>query len=103
MRVVAYVPDLIDRSRITSVRAQAVFVDDLSGLAAASRSADVVLLDLSRHGVVDAIAGLNAPRVVGFTNHTQRNAMEAARAAGAVAMARSDFFINLEEMIGLED
>ncbi|HUR48623.1 MAG TPA: hypothetical protein VMY88_03700 [Acidimicrobiales bacterium] len=99
MRVLAFVPDLIDRSRITNVVEDAEFADSIDGLVAASAGADIVLVDLSRAGVLDALGRLECHRIVGFTNHTDKAGMEGARAAGAVPMARSDFFIGLEELL----
>lgn len=99
MRVVAYVPDLIDRSRISTIQSGTEFVDDLAKLADAAQGADVVLLDLSRKGAVQAIAGVPCARIVGFANHTAKDTFEDARRAGAVVMARSEFFIRIEELI----
>lgn len=99
MRVVAFVPDLIDRSRITNVVDDAKFVESAAALVSASSEADIVLVDISRSGVVEVLSQLRCGRVVGFTNHTDRAGMEAARNAGAVPMARSDFFIGLEELL----
>ena len=99
MRVVAFAPDLIDRSRITNVVEDAKFVDTAAALVPASSEADIVLVDISRDGAVDVLRQLRCGRVVGFTNHTDKSAMEEARNAGAVPMARSDFFIGLEELL----
>ena len=99
MRVIAYVPDLIDRSRITNVAPDARFVESPADLPSASSEADIALIDISRKGAVEVVSGLQCSRVVGFTNHTDRAAMETARAAGAVAMPRSEFFIRLEELL----
>lgn len=99
MRVLAFVPDLIDRSRIASVVEDAKFVDSVEALVPASADADIVLVDISRAGAVDALRHLKCHRIVGFTNHTDKAGMEGARDAGAVPMARSDFFIGLEELL----
>lgn len=99
-RIVAYVPDLMDRSKVAAAGGgDCVFVsrpDDLAGQAA---GADVVIVDLTRPGVVDAVAGLDA-RVIGFANHTSRALMDQARAAGVEhVLARSEFFANLEALL----
>lgn len=99
MRVVAFVPDLIDRSRIAGVAEDATFVDSVAALVPASSNADIVLVDISRPGAVDVLRELQCPRIVGFTNHTDKEGLEGARAVGAVSMARSDFFIGLEELL----
>ena len=99
MLVVAFVPDLMDRSRITNVQPETRFVDSPQDLVAASTGADLAIVDISRAGTLEVLSGLNCSRVVGFTNHTEKKAMETARAAGAVTLPRSDFFIRLEELL----
>jgi len=58
MRVLAFVPDLMDRSRMRAPGAEVVFVSDPSELVGAE--ADLVVLDLSRPGVVEALPGITA-------------------------------------------
>lgn len=97
--VVAYVPDLMDRSRISSA-ADVTFVPGPGALAAAAEDADVVVVDLTRPGVLEAVGSLTA-RVIGFANHTERELMESARAAGCeTVLARSAFFSRLPELLG---
>lgn len=101
-RVVAYVPDLMDRSKVASAPADVTFVNRPADLAAraAEAGADLVVVDLTRPGVVEQLAGIEAP-VVGFANHTNREAMEAASAAGASqVLARSAFFARLDDLLG---
>jgi len=101
-KVVAYVPDLMDRSKVSSAPADVTFVNRPSDLAAtaAEAGADLVVVDLTRPGVVEQLAGVGAP-VIGFANHTNRDAMEAAAAAGArQVMARSAFFARLDDLLG---
>jgi AmiR/NasT family two-component response regulator len=100
-RVVAYVPDLMDRSRLAGV-ADVTFVADPAALAerADAEGAEVVVVDLTRPGVLDAVAGLPV-RVVAFANHTERELMDSARAAGCdTVVARSVFFSRLAELLG---
>lgn len=99
-RVVAYVPDLMDRSKVAAANAEVVFVKSPSELAGAT--ADLVVVDLTRPGVVEAIGPVaESTRVVGFANHTQRPLMDQARAAGCEAvMPRSEFFSHLAEILG---
>ena len=100
-RVVAYVPDLMDRSRMAAL-GDVVFVSDPSRLAAtaAAEGAEVVVVDLTRPGALDAVARVEG-RVVGFANHTERELMDAARAAGCdTVVARSAFFTRLRELVG---
>jgi hypothetical protein len=97
-RIVAYVPDLMDRSKVAAA-GDAIFVSRPADLAALCAGADVVVVDLTRPGVVDVLTTLEG-RVVGFANHTARDVMDAARAAGCEqVLPRSDFFARLEEVL----
>jgi hypothetical protein len=97
-RIVAYVPDLMDRSKVAAA-GDCVFVSRPADLAALCAEADVVVVDLTKPGVVDVLTGLDA-RVIGFANHTSRDVMEAARAAGCEqVLPRSDFFARLDELL----
>lgn len=100
-RIVAYVPDLMDRSKVAAAAAAGTvtFVSDAAALAHAGAEADLVIVDLMRPGAVEAIGDLDVP-VVGFANHTEREVMDAARAAGATTvLARSSFFSRLGELL----
>lgn len=97
-RIVAYVPDLMDRSKVAAA-GDCVFVPRPGALAALAAGADVVVVDLTKPGVVDVLAGLDA-RVIGFANHTSRDVMDAARAAGCEqVLPRSDFFARIDELL----
>ena len=97
-RIVAYVPDLMDRSKVAAA-GDCIFVSRPADLAALSPSADVVVVDLTRPGVVDVLTDVQG-RVIGFANHTARDVMEAARAAGCEqVLPRSDFFARLDELL----
>jgi len=88
MTVVAYVPDLMDRSRLAGV--VDTFVASPSGLVGVE--ADVVIVDLGRPGVLDVVPSITAP-VLGFGSHVDADLLEAARAAGcALVLPRSRFF-----------
>jgi hypothetical protein len=99
VKVVAFVPDLIDRSRITNAQEDVTFVDKVEDLGAASDGADMAIVDLSRDGAIEALKALRCYRAVGFANHTAKDLLEQARLAGAVPMVRSEFFIRLEELL----
>ena len=97
-RIVAYVPDLMDRSKVAAA-GDCIFVSRPGDLAALSPSADVVVVDLTRPGVVDVLTDLQG-RVIAFANHTARDAMQAARAAGCdQVLPRSDFFARIDELL----
>ena len=97
-RVVAYVPDLMDRSRISAAAPGVTFVSSPAALSAAE--ADLVVVDLSRPGVLEAIPSLSA-KTIGFASHVDRATIEAARAAGCgEVLARSEFFRRVAELLG---
>ncbi len=97
-RIVAYVPDLMDRSKVAAA-GDCIFVSRPGDLAALSPSADVVVVDLTRPGVVDVLTDVKG-RVIGFANHTARDVMDAARAAGCEqVLPRSDFFARIDELL----
>lgn len=95
MRVAAYVPDLMDRSKVSAAVPGAVFVASPAALAGAAGEADVVVVDLARPGVLDVLASLAGVRVVAFASHVDRERIAAARAAGAEVHTRSAFFADV--------
>lgn len=99
-RVVAYVPDLMDRSRLGAIEGLA-FVASPAELADAAVGAELVVVDLSRPGVLEALAGLRGVRTVGFGSHVDRELLASAEAAGcAEVLPRSRFFARLAELTG---
>jgi DNA-binding NarL/FixJ family response regulator len=91
VEVVAFVNDLMDRSRLTSALPGTRFVADIGS----ASGADVVVVDLARHA--DAVRALRAQsttvRIVCFGPHVDEAAAEAARRDGADAvLPRSRFF-----------
>ena len=91
MAVVAYVTDLMDRSKVQSAVDGVSFARD----PAAAAAADVIVVDLARFG--DAVGAIRAAapdaRIVAFGPHVDDELLERAWAAGAdVVMARSQFF-----------
>jgi DNA-binding NarL/FixJ family response regulator len=91
VNVVAYVTDLMDRSKVQSAIEGVVFTRD----PATAVGADVVVVDLARFA--DAVAALRAQapeaRIVAFGPHVDDALLAGARRDGAdVVMARSQFF-----------
>ena len=89
--IVALVPDLMDRSRISAALPDAVFVRGVDACAGAT----VVIVDLGRHA--DDVAAVRAvalsARIVAFGSHVDEAGLASARAAGAdLVLARSLFF-----------
>ncbi|MDY7104430.1 MAG: hypothetical protein S0880_24860 [Actinomycetota bacterium] len=99
--VAAYVPDLMDRSKVAAAFPGTRFVGhpaELAELVDAAGDVDLVIVDLGRPGVLDVVASLG-PRVVGFASHVDEETLEAARAAGVDdALARSVFFRRLPDL-----
>jgi hypothetical protein len=99
-RIVALVPDLMDRSRLSSATAQAI--DFVTRLDPADRvDAALVVVDLAR---VEDLTALRraAPdsRIVGFGPHVDDALLDEARRAGIDAvMPRSRFFGQLARML----
>jgi len=88
--IVAFVDDLMDRSRLSAALPTATYVRTPAGL-----EASVVIIDLAAHADAVAVvrAALPAAHIVAFGSHVDGPALDAARAAGAdVVLARSRFF-----------
>ncbi len=103
--VVALVPDLMDRSKLEAVArgagATLSLVAASSDLAeAASEGADLVIVDLSRPGALDALPCLAQVRTVGFASHVNHELLLSAREAGCrEVLARSAFFRRLPDLL----
>lgn len=98
-RVLAYVPDLMDRSKVSSAAEGVTFVSGPAELADQATADDLVVVDLMRPGVMDVLDHL-AGEVVGFANHAERDLMEMARSRGCdQVMARSAFFSRLSDLL----
>lgn len=98
--IAAYVPDLMDRSKVAAAAPSVNFVPTPVELAAAAAGADLVLVDLSRPGVVEALSELKGVRTIGFGSHVDRDLLAAAAAAGCdQVLPRSKFFAELHELL----
>ncbi|GAC1594190.1 MAG: hypothetical protein NVS3B21_15960 [Acidimicrobiales bacterium] len=97
--VVVFAPDLMDRSKITGAAPGASVVRSVDAVSAGPGV--IVVVDLSRPGVVDALGGWVAAgaRVIGFASHVDRDLIDAGRGAGAEVMARSAFFGRVAELL----
>jgi hypothetical protein len=104
--VVAYIPDLMDRSKVQAVGGDAIrFVSSAAALAeaAAVSGVSMVVVDLSRPGVLDVLPEVAATgmRTIGFGSHVDHALLDAARQAGCTeVLPRSAFFRRLEELLG---
>lgn len=81
-----YVPDLMDRSKLRGIR----FVRRPEELEDAEEP--LLVVDLSRPGVLEVLPRLEGRRVIGFGSHVDRATLDAARAAGCQAFPRSELF-----------
>jgi hypothetical protein len=103
MKIAVATNDLMDRSRITAAipDVEVIFVrtpDALVGLA----GVDVLVVDLSKRGAHDALAGIVASgvRVIAYGSHVDRATLDAARAAGVTeVLPRSAFFGSLASIL----
>lgn len=97
VRIVAVVPDLMDRSRLRAGpghEVRFVAVGDLDDPTVVDpATADLVVIDLGRPGVIEALAGadLRVP-VVGFGPHVDQDLLEAAASVCTRVVKRSRFF-----------
>ena len=98
-RITAFVPDLMDRSKVAAAApGDVTFVRTAADLA--GTDAEVVVVDLARPGVLDALPQLGAVRTIGFASHVDRELAAAASAAGCgQVMARSKFFGSLPDLL----
>ncbi|HUP86462.1 MAG TPA: hypothetical protein VM143_12410 [Acidimicrobiales bacterium] len=100
--VAAYTPDLMDRSKISAAVPDCRFVaspEALVGLGAT----DVVLVDLSKTGVLEALGDIVAggARVVAYGSHVDKALLAAAGDAGCTeVLPRSQFFSRLPQLLG---
>ena len=101
-RVAAYVPDLIDRSKVAAAGGPDVmFVRAPAELAGAG--AELVVVDLSRPGVLEALSELGGVRSIGFASHVDRELARAAEDAGcSEVLPRSRFFSSLSDLLAPE-
>lgn len=102
-KVVAFVPDLMDRSRVESaaraVGSSVEFVARPTDLPPAiARGATLVIIDLTHPGALDVLPNLRPARTVGFGSHVDGGLLRAARHAGCdEVLSRSVFFGRLSQ------
>lgn len=98
-RIAAFVPDLMDRSKVAAAGGDDVtFVRSAADLAAAG--AELVVVDLARPGALEALAQLGNVRSIGFASHVDRELAAAAEAAGCdEVLPRSRFFSTLTDLL----
>ena len=98
-RIAAFVPDLMDRSKVAAAGgAEVTFVRSAADLA--SVGGEVVVVDLARPGALDALPALAGARTIGFASHVDKELIDAARAAGCgEVLPRSRFFASLDELL----
>ncbi len=109
MKVIAFVPDLMDRSRFGQVPADVEFVTSPEGLSAAAERDDkpeMAVADLGRPGAIEALATMSASGIntVGFVSHVNQERIAEARDAGiGEVLPRSQFFRRIAAIVGVTD
>lgn len=100
--IVAHVPDLMDRSKVSAAAGgeEVVFVP-LGQLADRAGEARLVVVDLARPGVLDVLAGLPPGLVVvGFGAHVEDELLRAAASVGCTTvLTRREFFRRLDSVL----
>ena len=94
--IAAYVPDLMDRSRFAGIDVEFV----ASPATLRDVDAEIVVVDLSRPGVLEAVGQLEGVRTIGFGSHVDRDLLAAAKDAGCdEVLTRSEFFRRIGELL----
>ena len=97
IRIAAYVPNLMDRSRFGSQVEMLHTLDELRSV-----RADLVLVDASRSEVLDHLP--EEAQVIAFAPHVDTETLKLAKAAGCTeALPRSIFFKRLPQLLGNPD
>jgi hypothetical protein len=104
-KIAACVPDLMDRSKVAAVAAEATFVAHPGELldVVHDQGAELVVVDLGRPGALAAVRTLAADgvEVIGFASHVELALLDEARAAGCgKVLTRAIFFRQLGELLG---
>lgn len=94
MRIVGFVPDLMDRSKLGGAVELVATPDELVGA-----DADLILVDLGRPGVLEVLGHLAVP-TLGFCAHVDDQLMSDAAAAGCdEVLPRSRVFRRLADLL----
>ncbi|MFN7149553.1 MAG: hypothetical protein ACK4V6_08725 [Microthrixaceae bacterium] len=98
-RVVAFIPDLMDRSRLGSRPVE--LVTSLEQLPSVAPGSSLVVVDLARPGALEAAASLvgSGARIVGFAPHVDDELRSSATESGVEVVTRSWFFGHLDDLI----
>jgi hypothetical protein len=104
MRIAAYTPDLMDRSKISAAASAATHEltyvgspEALVGLA----GVDLVVVDLSKKGAADVLADIAAgsARVLAFASHVDIPSLQTPATADVTVLPRSKFFSSLPDLL----
>jgi hypothetical protein len=100
VEIAVYTPDLMDRSKISSVAPDARFVTEPEALVGLV-GVDLAVVDLRQPRVLDVLADIAAAvPVIAYGSHVDRDRLAAAEAAGCrQVLARSAFFSRLAELL----
>ncbi len=104
-RIEAFAPDLMDQSKLRAAFRDHDFALLRSAGAIEDSTADLLLVDLGRPGVLDAItaatsaADFGERQVIGFGSHVDDDLLAAAEQAGASqVLPRSVFFRRIPDL-----
>jgi hypothetical protein len=102
--VAAYIPNLMDRSKVAAAAdAIGVAVSFAASADALDGSATLTLVDVGRHGVLEALGAVRG-RSIGFASHVDRDLIRRALDAGCgQVLARSAFFARLPSLLAEAD
>ena len=95
--VVAFVPDLMDQSKLRLQIPDICFVKEVSELI--DVDVDLVLVDLSKSEVLEVLPEIDS-KVLGFASHVDRDIIAAAeQAVCAKVLPRSKFFRDFDSLV----
>jgi hypothetical protein len=102
--VAAYVPDLMDRSRVEIAgRTTGLTFNFVAGpedlVSAVRAGARLIVIDLAHAGVLDVLPHLRPAHTVGFASHVDKTLLDAAKAVGCdEVLPRSAVFRRLARL-----
>ncbi len=95
--VVAFVPDLMDQSKLRLAMPDICFVKEVSELIGAE--VDLVVVDLSKSEVLEALHQIEA-KILGFASHVDKEVISLAEEAGCEkVLPRSKFFRDFDSLV----
>jgi hypothetical protein len=95
--VIAFVPDLMDQSKLRLKMPDICFVKEVSELI--DQDVDLVVVDLSRPEVLEVLPEIDS-KTLGFASHIDKEIISAAEQAGCEKVSpRSKFFRDFNSLV----